>query len=63
MLPMLVPDPATTSAIVAAVKPRVPNASVAASKMCRWVSSVLAQRRARGWAVPLRAMTRVNAFT
>ena len=34
----------------------------AASRMRRWVSPVLAQHRARGGTVSLRAMARVNAF-
>src|ERR1700751_2408995 len=48
MLPMLAPEPATTSAIVAALNPRVAKTSVAASRIRRWVAPVLAQRRA--WA-------------
>ncbi|CNL53963.1 Uncharacterised protein [Mycobacterium tuberculosis] len=46
MLPTLAPEPATTSAIVVAVKPLVANASVAASRIRCWVAPVLAQRRA-----------------
>src|ERR1700721_1576846 len=46
MLPMLAPEPATTSAIVAAVNPLVAKTSVAASRIRCWVAPVFAQRRA-----------------
>src|ERR1700742_1014647 len=46
MLPMLAAEPATTSAIVAALNPLVANTSVAASRIRCWVAPVLAQRRA-----------------
>lgn len=42
MLPMLAPEAATMSAIVAAVNPLVANTSVAASRIRRWVAPVLA---------------------
>ncbi|MCW2664252.1 MAG: hypothetical protein JWP83_5404, partial [Mycobacterium sp.] len=42
--PMLAPEPATTSAIVAAVNPLVAKTSVAASRIRCWVAPVFAQR-------------------
>src|ERR1700757_3991281 len=46
ILPMLAREPATTSAIVAALNPLVAKTSVAASRIRCWVAPVLAQRRA-----------------